>query len=307
MIDKSYVLISPVRNEEGTIEITIQSVLAQRILPREWVIVSDGSTDRTDDIVRRYASEHRFIEILPVGKRDERNFASVVFALRAGYLALKCQSYNYLGLLDGDVRLPSDYYEQIMLRLDGDPRLGMAGGVALDVGTKYQRPRNLVDVPGAVQFFTRECFQSLGDLIPVPEGGWDAVTCAQARMRGYQTRLFPELIVDHLKPRNVFLGNDLRRRWQMGMRDYALGYHPIFELFKCLSRFTRERPWGVGAGAWYMGYLASAFSGKPCLLPPDLKRFIRREQMFRLLAGLRPHLDVAPPLPSRGEHARSAR
>ena len=282
-----YVLVTPVRDEEATIGATIQSVLAQSVLPREWVIVSDGSTDRTDEIVNSFAASHPFIRLLPLDHRPARNFASVVFATESGCRALRCRNCDYLGLLDGDVRLPRDYYEQILARFGADSSLGMAGGVVVDIGTKGECPRNLNDIPGAVQFFRRDCFQSLGGVIAVAEGGWDALTCAKARMNGYRTRLFPELVVEHLKPRNLFLGSDLRRRWHMGVRDYALGYHPLFELVKCLGRISEERPWLLGAGAWFFGYSVAALSGRPSSLPSDLRQFIRREQLGRLLAGLR--------------------
>ena len=97
------------------------------------------------------------------------------------------------------------------------------------------------DVPGAVQFFRRECFESLGGLIAIPEGGWDALTCAVARLRGYETRLFTDLIVDHHKPRNIAHGGHLRRLWQMGVRDYGLGYHTLFEFVKCCGKL-HHRP-----------------------------------------------------------------
>jgi hypothetical protein len=124
-------------------------------------------------------------------------------------------------------------------------------------------------------------------------------------MNGYRTRLFPELVVDHLKPRNLFQGNHLRRRWQMGVRDYSLGYHPVFELFKCLGRVSEERPWLIGAGAWLMGYAAAALSGRPSSLPSDLRNFVRGEQMGRLLAsfGLRFHPVANPAADGRGKRS----
>jgi glycosyltransferase involved in cell wall biosynthesis len=289
MSQKFYVLVTTARNEESTIEITIRSVLYQTLQPREWVIVSDGSTDRTDQIVSGYGRDYSFIRLLRLNNRPARNFASVVFALENGCRMLKCLDYDYLGLLDADVRLPINYYEQILLRFNSEPSLGMAGGVAVDIGTTDGRcPKNLNDIPGAVQFFRRECFDSLRPLIAIPEGGWDALTCAMARMKGYGTRLLPELVVDHLKPRNSSQGNSLRRKWQLGIRDHALGYHPLFELLKCIGRMS-EHPRIIGAIAWYMGFLSETLCGRVSLLPSEFRTFIRHEQMQRIRSSLRKH------------------
>ncbi len=71
----TYVLITPARNEAQYIELTLRSMVAQKYLPLKWVIVSDGSTDGTDDIVRRYAADNPWIELLRMPERAERHFA----------------------------------------------------------------------------------------------------------------------------------------------------------------------------------------------------------------------------------------
>ena len=199
----TYVLVTPVRDEEATIGRTIESVLKQTMLPREWVIVSDGSTDNTDAMVRQASEAHPWIRLLPLAPRAARSFAAVVHNTQAGIHHLNVREYGYLGLLDADVTFQADYYEQLIRRFEANPTLGLAGGVVIDVGLPRDGyPRNRIDVPGAVQFFRRECFERIGGLTPIPEGGWDAMTCATARMNGYQTRLFTDLVVDHLKPRH---------------------------------------------------------------------------------------------------------
>ncbi len=142
-------------------------------------------------------------------------------------------------------------------------------------------PFSETEVPGAVQLLRRECWESLGGLIPIPEGGWDAATCATARMNGFRTRLFQDPEVRHLKPRNVSQGGVLRRKWQMGTRDHALGYHPFFELLKCVRR-AREHPPLAGAAAWFAGYCWAAASGRPCALPQHLAAHLRKEQLSRI-------------------------
>lgn len=278
----AYVLITPAKNEEKLIGETIASVTAQSILPAQWVIVSDGSTDRTDDIVRAACARHSWIKLVPLPQRQGRNFAAVVHATEAGIAALEVKDYHFIGLLDSDLRFQPDYFAGVLAAFEANPKLGLAGGVAIDIGrSKSRLPRNRHDVPGALQFFRRECFQSLGGLVAIPEGGWDALTCARARMNGYETELLTHLIVDHLKPRNVGEGGIFRRKWQMGVRDYALGYGFTFEFVKCVGRWY-EKPLLLGAFCWWLGYCGALLKRKPRLLPPDLLAFVRREQMHRL-------------------------
>lgn len=283
MRNSSYVLVTPVRNEQATIGITIESVVRQSIQPREWVIVSDESTDDTDAIVTHYSAKHEFIRLLRLTRRPQRNFASVVFATESGVAALKTKDYGFIGLLDGDIRFPENYYEEILLRFVKDPKLGLAGGLVVDFygGRHHPGPQSLIDVAGAVQFFRRDCFESLGGLVAVPEGGWDTITCVQARMRGFKTETFPEIEVEHLKPRNSAEGNLVRRIWQLGVRDYALGNHPFFQVAKCGYRCI-ERPWFLVGFLRFAAYAWCYLHHRTRHLPAEIIRSIRQEQIARV-------------------------
>ena len=282
-MEGDYVLITPARNEAATIDMTIRSVLGQTVRPKEWVVVSDRSSDLTDEIVNRYASEHPFIHFVRIDGHGEHSFASVVRATETGIRALRYRDYSYLGLVDADVRFPPDYFERLIGEFGRDPRLGIAGGFVWDVvdGMTRNVYQNLNEVAGATQFFKRECFESLGGLLAIPEGGWDAITCVQARMNGFKTVTFPELIVEHLKTRNLAHGNLLRRTWQLGVRDYVLGYHPLFLLAKCCSRCL-EYPFVVAALCRLGGYCWAALAGHKPFPQPELVDYLRREQLRRL-------------------------
>jgi len=285
--NSNYVLVTPVKDEEEHISETIDSVVCQTHLPKQWIIVSDGSTDRTEQIVKSAAVNHLFIKLITLPVRATRSFASVVHSTETGVRNITTEDYRFIGLLDGDVRFRPDYFSQLIGHFEANPRLGLAGGMVVDLGDKKNRPpRNLQEVPGASQFFLRTCFEALGGLLPIPEGGWDALTCARARMLGYETSLFPELVVEHLKPRNKAEGGLLKRKWQLGVRDYALGYEPVFEFLKCLSRFL-DKPAFIGALAWFMGYSWACLRRPNRIIPEQLLRFIRTEQRQRLRNALR--------------------
>ncbi|MBU6170115.1 MAG: glycosyltransferase family 2 protein [Verrucomicrobia bacterium] len=278
----NYVLVTPVKNEEQSIGKTIDAVVAQTIRPVEWVIASDGSTDGTNRIVRGYLHKHPWIRLLELPPREGRCFSSVVINTMTAISQLESTDHDYIGLLDADVIFDADYYEKTMWIFECDPMLGLAGGVVVDPGeSREQVPRNRLDIPGAVQFFRKECFDAIGGLIAIPEGGWDGIACAMARMAGYRTRLLSELVVDHLKPRNISQGNILKRRWQMGLRDFAVGYHPCFEIVKCLSRIG-DAPCVAGSFAWWCGYLTGWITRKKSIVPEAVKEHLRLEQIERM-------------------------
>jgi glycosyltransferase involved in cell wall biosynthesis len=280
-----YVLVTPVRNEEATIGVTLESVVNQSVRPLEWVIVSDGSTDRTDSIIEPYAAKYPFIRLLRLTERPQRSFSSVVFATEAGIAHLKHRDCEFIGLLDADIRLGRDYYSEVLRRFQEDARLGLGGGLVVDHinGQRVHATQAPQEVAGAVQFFRRACFDSMGGLTAIAEGGWDAITCVQARMNGFTTRTFVELEVDHLKPRNISEGNVARRHFQFGVRDHALGNHPLFEALKCLYRCA-DKPWIIGGAARYAGYLWCVLTFKPRSLPRELVAHIRGEQLARMMS-----------------------
>jgi len=283
----AYVLITPVKDEEKLIGDTIVSVVSQSVRPMQWVIVDDGSTDQTAEIVRIAADRHSWIRLISLQPRLNRSFAAVVHAAEAGINGLTVNEYKYIGLLDADLRFAPDYFEKVLARFEASPKLGLGGGHVVDLGeAKNRLPRNRLDVPGAAQFFRRRCFEELGGLLAIPEGGWDALTCLRARMLGYETRLLTDLVVEHLKPRNIHEGSLLHRQWQLGIRDYALGYLLLFEIVKCVNRIF-DRPFFLGAVAWFAGYCSAALEKRERSVPSDLMRYSHIEQRGRLKKALR--------------------
>jgi glycosyltransferase involved in cell wall biosynthesis len=277
-----YVLITPTRDEEKTIGRTIASVVSQTILPVEWLIVNDGSTDGTEALVENARLDHPWIRLIQLPPRAERCFGAVAKATKIAVENLTITDYGYIGLLDSDVEFSPIYFESVIREFEANSRLGLAGGWVLDADENPNiPPDNLRDVPGAVQFFRRDCFESLSGIHVIPEGGWDMLTCAEARMNGYETVLLTSLKVDHLKPRNIAYGGIFSRRWQYGIRDYVLGYHPLFETVKCIGRL-REPPLVISAACWWMGYMSAAITRKERRIPSDLLAHIRSEQLLRL-------------------------
>jgi biofilm PGA synthesis N-glycosyltransferase PgaC len=277
-----YALVTAARNEAEYIALTIDSVVRQLVPPAEWIIVSDGSTDGTEAIVLTASKRHPWIRLIPLAPGRQHCFSSVVRAMELGIRSLRTR-YEFIGLLDADVTMDVEYFKILLSKFHSNPRLGIAGGVVTDVDLGRKRlPRNRKDVPGAVQMFRRGCLEAIGELISLPEGGWDALTCAKARMSGYETTLVCELDVLHLKARNSASGRALKRKWDFGRRDYAIGNGVGFELLKCISRIG-ERPYLVGSLVWFGGYLTSLLVRRPRSVPVELISFMRREQAQRIM------------------------
>src|SRR4030042_920703 len=188
-----YILITPARNEEAYIGRTLESVVSQTILPEKWVIVSDGSTDRMDEIVEKCHKSHSWIEYIRLPEHSDRQFASKVKAFNAGYQKVANVEYDVIGNLDGDISFEEDYFEYLLDKFAENPRLGVAGTPFIEEGTHYDyRFTNIEHVSGACQLFRRECFESIGGYKPIRGGGIDWVAVTTARMKGWKTRTFAE-------------------------------------------------------------------------------------------------------------------
>ena len=283
MTPPGYVLITPARNEEAYIGLTIQSVACQTVRPLRWVIVDDGSEDRTFDIANSAARKYEFVQVVSSRREGTRNFGSKVAAFNAGLEQLRDLAYDFIGNLDADVSFTPHYYEQVLNQFQKEPQLGLAGGIIEElIGDRYVCQRISRDsVAGAVQFFRRDCFEAIGGYIPMKSGGIDAAAEISARMRGWQVRTFPELCVRH--HRRVATGRRslLSTRFHEGITNYVLGYHPAFQVVRSAYRIL-DRPFITGGVLMLAGYGWAWARQYERLLPRQAVLQLRSEQMARL-------------------------
>jgi glycosyltransferase involved in cell wall biosynthesis len=279
---KNYVLITPARNEETNIERTIQSVIVQTKLPAKWIIVSDGSTDRTNAIVQKYTNNYSWIELIRMPEHRDRQFAEKVNAFNAGYETIKNVNYDIIGNLDADISFENDYFEFLLEKFSNNPKLGIAGTPFVEEGTHYDyRFTNIEHVSGACQMFRRECFEDIGGYVPIKGGGIDWTAVTTARMKGWKTRTFTEKECLHHKKMGTGNTSVLMSWFKHGQKDYFLGGHPLWQLFRTLYQMTKK-PYIVGGLLLFMGYTWALISRVKRPVSQELMAFHRREQMQRL-------------------------
>jgi biofilm PGA synthesis N-glycosyltransferase PgaC len=255
----TYGLVTPARNEARFIELTIKSVIGQTIRPAKWVIVSDGSTDGTDDIVARYAAEHPWIELVRMPARRERHFAGKVHAFNAGYERLRSIAYDAIGSLDADISFDEEYFAFLLHRLAEDAALGLVGTPFKDnaIAMYDYRFVSIEHVSGACQLFRRECFEAIGGYTPVKGGGIDHIAVITARMKGWKTRTFTEKVCLHHRVIGSAEHGALTSKFRVGALDYALGGHPLWEMVRTMYQMTK-RPFVIGGLGVAAGYVVAA-------------------------------------------------
>ena len=283
MFSSKYILITPARNEEAHIERTIKSILAQTLPPIKWIIVSDGSKDRTDEIVNSYKAHHDVIQLIRVQGNEQRNFCSKVDAINAGYKEIGPIEYQFIGNLDADVSLCPDYYERVIEKFSNNSKLGIAGGIIIELDGKKPISQNisLNSVAGAVQLFRRQCFLQTGGFIPMEFGGEDALLEIVARMDGWEVQTFPAIEAFHHRHTGRAGGNLLKSRFREGKMFYALGYHPIFYMIRSLYRVI-DKPYFWGSMFQIYGYLWSTMKKTERPIPQKVVEYLREEQIQRL-------------------------
>ena len=280
---QSYALATAAYNEEKIIEKTIQSIVAQTLLPRKWIIVSDGSTDRTDEIVKSYMGKYSFIELCRISEDHPRNFTAQVNAINLGFLRLKGIDCDFIGNLDADITLEPNYFQSLLEQFSQDPKLGMAGGLIYEErdGQFQSRPGNSISsVAHAVQLFRRECLELLGGYAPFSWGGTDTHAGVRLHMLGWRVESIPDLKAFHHRPTGGGFGS-MRYGFRGGLMDHYFGTHPLFEMFRIIRRMG-ARPYIVGGLVRLAGFVWGYCSGAKREVPPEYIRFCREEQMHKL-------------------------
>jgi glycosyltransferase involved in cell wall biosynthesis len=280
-----YVLVTPARNEGAFIEKTIESVIHQTILPMKWVIVDDGSTDGTAEIVRRYLPEYPWMQMvqMPQRRREDRSFGAKVHSFNAGFQRVKHLPFEVIGNLDADISFERDHFAFLLERFLQDPSLGVAGTVFREEGYSSETDsfEGQTHVSGQCQLFRRRCFEEIGGYIPHRAGGVDWMAVTTARMKGWKTKSFREKSFFHHRHLGTAGCGRLAALFSYGKKDYYLGGHPLWEFFR-IAYQTTKRPYILAGLSLGLGYGSAFLRRMPRPVSPELMAFHRREQMLKL-------------------------
>jgi len=286
-MNRRYVLISPCRNEADFMRQTLDSVVAQSIRPAKWVIVDDGSTDETPQILAQYASRHDWIEIVTRTDRGRRAVGpGVIEAFYAGYERINPDDYDYLCKLDLDLRLPLRYFEILMERMAANPRIATCSGKAyVELGGRLVDERHGDETSlGMTKFYRVSCFKAIGGF--VREVMWDGIDCHRCRMKGWIACSWnqPELRFVHLRPMGSSQQSIYTGRMRHGYGQYFMGTGFLFMAASAIYRMN-EKPYVLGSLAMLWGWIKSALQGKPRYEDMEFRKFLRRYQRRALVVG----------------------
>jgi biofilm PGA synthesis N-glycosyltransferase PgaC len=304
-----YVLITSARNEEALIAGTLDSVAAQTQRPERWVIVDDGSTDRTGEIAESYAQKFPWIAVVRRPKREGRNFAAKADAVNGAVAQMQNLAFDVLGNLDADTSFEPGYMEFLMQKFSGDPRLGVAGTPFTQDGG-YDSTRDSFEgenyVAGPIQLFRRECFREIGGYVANPAGGVDWIAVMTARLKGWNVRSFAERRYHHHRSMGTAEKSPVAALFSYGQKDYYLGGSPVWQMFRVTYRLAKK-PYFFGGLALLCGYFWAALKRVKRPVSRELMHFHRADQMKKLrtilrsLVGLKKvdnfRLDVRPEPP----------
>lgn len=275
-----HVIVMPAHNEAGYIGRTLDSLTAQTERPDRLIVVDDGSTDATAEIVRDFMARHDWIALVRGPQQKSRRYR-VVEVFNQGYEGVRHENFAYISKIDADLVFPVDYFEKLFARLDADPKIGAGSGVLQEVTTggremRLRMPDN--HVPGPIKTIRKAVFDEMGGFIPML--GWDIIDLVKIRALGYRTVNLPELPVIHMRQTGSATGV-LRGNVRMGHGAYVVGTHPLFALGRSIYRML-EPPYVLAGLALGYGYFKSWFGGAQQIPDPALIQALRQEQIYRL-------------------------
>jgi glycosyltransferase involved in cell wall biosynthesis len=280
-----YILITPARNEERFICKTLDSVVSQTVLPERWIIVDDGSTDRTAELVQAYTKRFPWIQVIQRPQRVDRSFAGKVHAFNTGFNQVSSLSFDVIGNLDADLSFEPNYLEFLLGKFAEDRKLGVAGTPFVENG--YDSTIDSFEgenhVAGGCQLFRRECFEDIGGYVPNGAGGIDWIAVTTARMKGWKTSSFPQKRFRHYRTLGTAERGAVAALFSYGEKDYYLGNSPVWELFRVMYRMV-HRPFLVAGLSLLAGYCWAAMRRIKRPVSRELMHFHRREQMRKLTA-----------------------
>jgi biofilm PGA synthesis N-glycosyltransferase PgaC len=279
----SYVLISPVRNESKNVEGIIKSVCNQIILPQKWIIIDDGSTDGTRQILAQQTRAYDWIEVFHREVREDRALGNnIVAILEEGLHKVEHLNWDYWGKVDADVAFGEQYFSSLFQSCEENSALGIVSGnnYLLSARGDYKIEWSTNEFPiGGARLYRRDCWRDIGGY--APRRFWDVIDVYTAQLRGWKTRSFSELPVYHARPVDARQSGQIQRRFNHGINSYEVGYDLLFYLLRSMRAIWDEKPFFIAGSTMIMGYIYALLSRAP-IYDEELMNFIRHSQRSRI-------------------------
>jgi glycosyltransferase involved in cell wall biosynthesis len=284
---RDYLIVSPARDEAAYMRRTLDSVIAQTVRPARWIIVDDGSTDASPEILAEYAARHDWITVIRREDRGRRVVGpGVIEAFYAGLDAVTLDDFTYLCKLDLDLDLPPRYFEILIERMEADPRIGTCSGkpYVCRGGQLVSERRGDEMSVGMTKFYRCSCFKAIGGFVRGVM--WDAIDSHKARQMGWKAVSWdhPDLNFEHLRPMGSSHLSIWEGRRRHGAGQWYMGSDPLYYTATCLFRMA-EPPYVLGGLAMAQGYVGAWWRGAAQHEDAGLRAFIRAYQREALLRG----------------------
>lgn len=293
ILSYGYILISPVKDEEKDLPAVINSVIHQTSLPMLWIIIDDGSTDKTPEIIKNFREKYDWIKStrLPEHPRDiDLHYA---YVCRKGFeIAIKyCEEnnvfYDFIGLLDGDTILEEKFFEKLIEEFRCDSLLGIgSGGIYYSTNNGLLWEKTYENFPrGTGRLWTKKCFFDTGGYALDP--AMHSISNIKATLRGYRTKQFKNIIA--IQTRKTSSAEGLWNGYiRNGKAAYYLYRRPIMVLLNAINS-TVKYPFYCGS-AYLIGYLSAFIKREPRIQDSEIKSYFQKQKLSEVL-GIRKNLE----------------
>lgn len=195
-----FLIIIPAHNEEDNLPFTLDSLQQQSFKDFKVVIVNDGSTDKTSEVIKKYTDSDSRFETINLQKSEHQPGSKVVNAFKNGLKTQNIEEFDVICKFDGDIILSENYLKTVEEAFQNNPKYGLVGGllyVEKDGNWVYEGNSNKHHVRGPMKAYRKEAFNQMNGIRETL--GWDNIDAILLENLGWKEIVLPELQVKLIK------------------------------------------------------------------------------------------------------------
>ena len=271
-----YILVTPVKNEEANLPFVLKSVIEQTVRPKVWLIVDDGSNDKSSQIIRNAEAKYGWIKSINLAPhpRDITFHYSFVCKMGFDWIISYCNEnkieYQYIGLLDADTELSHFFFNSLIKAMQNDASLGIvSGGIYHIVNGGLVWNHSNENLPaGTGRLWRKECFLQTGGYVVEPSP--DSISNVKALLRGWKIKKYKNIIAVERRmtssAEGLWKGHNIN-----GKVSYYLNKHPILVLLNFIYLFLKWPHYTCFA--YGLGYLSGLVRRMPKISDPEIRDY----------------------------------